>query len=81
MLELYQKKDFPVINFHGISHMSIHLAFLVDNVEFMKEKLVAAGATIAADISTTPRGDSVVTLRDPWGQPVQFVKRVEKMLK
>ena len=59
----------------------IHLAFLVNNVEVMKKKLIAAGATAAADITTTSGGDTVLTLRDPWGQPIQFVKRSQKMLK
>ena len=81
MMELYDNKKFPKLNFANISYMAIHFAFMVDSIEQVKEKLLAAGATLAEDISVTLSGDKVLMLRTPWGLPIQFVERIEPMLK
>jgi len=52
---------------------------MVDDVKSITRKLIAAGATIAVDVNTTPAGDELVILRDPWGVPIQFLKRTRPM--
>jgi predicted enzyme related to lactoylglutathione lyase len=81
MLELYQNKDYPVIDFENVSHMSIHLAFMVYNIEAAKEKVLSSGGKVVEDITKTSAGDFVLMMRTPWGLPIQFVKRSEPMLK
>ena len=81
MLELYQNKEYPVIDFSKISYMSIHFAFMVPDVAAAKDILMAAGSTVAEDITKTPAGDQVLMMRDPSGLPIQFVRRVDPMLK
>jgi len=81
MLELYQQKDYPVIGFDSLSHMTIHLAFMTDNIEAVKEKLLNTGAKVVEDITKTASGDFVLMMRDPFGMPTQFVKRANPMLK
>ena len=81
MLEIGHNADYPVIDFAKLSHMSIHLAFMVDDISTMKARLIAAGATVVEDITKTPGGDEVLMMRDPSGLPIQFVKRVAPMLK
>jgi len=81
MYEIYQNKDYPDIDFASISHMSFHVAFMANNVQSMRNALVGAGAKVVEDITKTPAGDMILMLRDPWNQPVQFVKRVNPMLK
>jgi catechol 2,3-dioxygenase-like lactoylglutathione lyase family enzyme len=81
MLELGHNADYPVIDFAMVSHMSIHLAFTVEDISSMKVKLIAAGATVVEDITKTPGGDEVLMMRDPSGLPIQFVKRVAPMLR
>jgi uncharacterized glyoxalase superfamily protein PhnB len=81
MYELYQQKDYPVVDFSAVSHQSFHIAFMVDDLEATKDLLLAAGAKVVEDIKKTPSGDSVLMLRDPWDQPIQFVKRINPMLK
>ncbi len=76
MLEIYQKKNYPMLDYKVISPVSIHLAFKVNNVELVKEKLVAAGADLVDDIAKSKSGDKVLVLRDPWGFPIQFIQRV-----
>jgi glyoxylase I family protein len=43
-------------------------------------KLIAAGATVASEVTITDSGDELAMLRDPWGVPIQFLKRAEPML-
>ncbi len=81
MLELGNFADYPKMDFAKIDLNSMHLAFVVNNIKQIKEKLVAAGATVAQDLFKTPGGDQVMVLRDPWGLAIQFVERVDPMFK
>jgi uncharacterized glyoxalase superfamily protein PhnB len=81
MYELYQNTDVPIIDFSAVSHMAFHVAYMVEDVKVIKHALVATGSKVSEDIKTTPSGDVILMLRDPWGQPVQFVKRSNPMLK
>jgi catechol 2,3-dioxygenase-like lactoylglutathione lyase family enzyme len=81
MLEFFHNADYPLLESTKINHMSLHLAFMVDNVAAFKMKMLEAAATMVEDITMTPAGDQVLMLRDPWGLPIQFVRRVEPMLK
>ncbi|MGD0589347.1 MAG: VOC family protein [Bacteroidota bacterium] len=81
MFELYQNKNFPVLQFDSIAYQTFHIAFVVHDIQTVKHALVAAGAKVAEDIKKTPGGDDVLMLRDPWGLPIQFVKRINPMMK
>ena len=78
--ELYNNPDVPVPEYASLSHMALHLAFMVDDVKAMRDSLLAAGAKLVEDITITPSGDQVLMLRDPWGLAIQFVKRISPML-
>ncbi len=78
MLEITHSADYPALDFAKIHHMSLHLAFMVNDVPGMKAKLLLAGAVLVEDISKTPSGDQVLMLRDPWGLPIQFVQRTNR---
>ncbi len=80
MMELYHNADYPLLDIGNISYMSIHLAFLANDINTVKANLINAGAKLAEDIKTTQSGDEVMMLRDPWGQPIQLVTRKEKMI-
>jgi glyoxylase I family protein len=80
MLELYNNPPDAVPDYPSMDPLSLHIAFMVDDVKAIIKKLIAAGATIAVDVNTTPAGDELVILRDPWGVPIQFLKRAEPML-
>ena len=81
MIELYNNKEYPKIDLQKISHMAIHIAFMVDSMEAVKQKLLSAGATIVEDITKIPSGDLILMMRNPWGLPIQFVQRANPMLK
>ena len=80
MLELYNNPPDAVPDYPSMNPLSLHIAFMVDDVKAITRKLIAAGATIAVDVNTTPAGDELVILRDPWGVPIQFLNRAEPML-
>ena len=80
MLELYNNPPDAVPDYRSMDPLSLHIAFMVDDVEKISRRLVSAGATVATEITVTDSGDKLVMLRDPWGVPIQFLKRSEPML-
>ena len=80
MMEILHNIDYPVFESAKIHYTSIHLAFVTSNIIKTQEQLVGAGATVADSLRKTTSGDLVMTLRDPWGLPIQFVERVKPML-
>jgi glyoxylase I family protein len=81
MLELYKNPPEAIPDYRSMNVRVLHIAFMVNDVKAIRDKLVAAGATVAEDIEVTPTGDAVLILRDPWGVPIQFLKRAKPMLK
>jgi len=80
MLELYNNPPDEVPDYPTMNPLSLHIAFMVDDVKAITKKLIAAGATIAVEMNTTDAGDELIILRDPWGVPIQFLKRAKPML-
>ena len=78
--ELYQNKDYPVIKFDTVNASSFHLGFMANDLELLKADLLKAGATIFEDIHTHISKDKILLMRDPWGLPIQFVKRTKNMI-
>lgn len=79
LLEIYNNPKIPVPDYKETDPLVIHLAFVVDDVASEKDRLVQAGASVADDIKTTEAGDEMTMLRDPWGFPLQIIKRAEPM--
>jgi len=80
MLELYHNPPDAVPDYASMDPLMLHIAFMVDDVKGTCRKLVAAGATIASEITVTDSGDELAMLRDPWGVSIQFLKRAKPML-
>lgn len=80
MLELYNNPPDEVPDYPVMNPLSLHIAFMVDDVRAITRKLIGAGATIAVEMNTTEAGDELIILRDPWGVPIQFLKRAKPML-
>jgi catechol-2,3-dioxygenase len=81
MLELYNNPADEVPDYRNMGVLTLHIAFLVDDVAQIRGDLLDAGATMAKDIEVTDAGDEILILRDPWGIPIQFLKRAKPMLK
>lgn len=53
----------------------LHIAFLSETPDADADRLVREGAARIGDTIHTPAGDTLILLRDPWGNTVQLVKR------
>jgi catechol 2,3-dioxygenase-like lactoylglutathione lyase family enzyme len=80
LIEIYQGSLAPTPDYPARHPAQFHLAFVSENLKADRNRLLAAGATIADDLSTNPAGDELLMLRDPWGIALQLVKRAVPML-
>ena len=74
VLEIYRQTA-PVPEYAKQDPMVLHVAFTTADVAAERERLLAAGATSAGEITKTPAGDVMTFLRDPWGSVIQLVTR------
>jgi len=80
MIEIYNNTEAGVPNYATVHPQNLHFAFAVDDMEGTRDRLLAAGAKQEGAIMTTPAGDQLLFLRDPWNVTVQLVKRREPMI-
>lgn len=75
MLELYSQEDVIPFEYAEVNSFNLHFAFSVDDMEGERERLLQAGATPVNEIATTPAGDKLCFLHDPWKVTIQLVQR------
>jgi len=80
MVELYRNPKVAVPDYATMDPLLIHLAFLSNRPADDRDRLVAAGARVVDDLVTTPLGDQLIMLRDPWHVALQLVHRAAPML-
>ena len=80
ILELYNNPKVTVPDYRSMDPLLLHVAFAVEDVAAERDRLVAAGAMVVEDVGFTDAGDELAMLRDPWGVPVQLMKRADPML-
>jgi glyoxylase I family protein len=80
LFEIYNDPKVSVPDYSKIETLHLHIAFKSENLKADRDRLVKAGARVAADIKTTDEGDEIMILRDPWNVPLQFVKRKDPMI-
>lgn len=80
VVEIYNNPLAPVPDYRSINPLQLHLAFQTDDLDGEKDRLLKAGATIHEEMITTPAGDKLIMLRDPFGFAVQLCKRTRPML-
>ena len=80
MIEIYRNPRVGVPDYRSMDPMLVHIAFHSGDPLADRDRLLAAGASIAEDHVVTPAGDEMLILRDPWHLPVQLVKRATPML-
>ena len=79
IFELYTNRAAEIPDYGQVHPLTMHLAFCVSDVPAAIEKLTEAGATIFSDYEIANSGDEMAMLRDPWGIPLQLMKRAEPM--
>ncbi len=80
MIEIYNNPKADVPDYRSMNPLVLHLAFSVEDVAGERERLFHAGATPAGEVEVNAGGDTVAMLRDPWGFPIQLVKRASPMI-
>lgn len=75
ILEFYTNPAGELPDYAAMSPFTLHLAFTAPDLDADRERLLGAGATAAGEVTTTPAGDRLVFLRDPWGVSLQLVSR------
>jgi len=79
LFELYCSAKAPVPDYRRMDPAVLHLAVLSADLPADVARLVAAGATLLGGPEVLG-GDHFAMLRDPWGMPLQLVRRAEPML-
>lgn len=80
MIEVYCNPPHQVPSYSQMNPLQLHLAFVSEDPEADKRRLLAAGATLAKD-EHLPDGSHLITMRDPWGIAIQFCRRSTPLLK
>ena len=80
MLEIYRQPHLRVPDYRETDPLQAHVAFVSEDVNADRDRLLAAGATPVGEVQSTPAGDTLAMLRDPWGFAIQLVQRAERML-
>jgi len=80
VLEVYNNPASPMPDYQAMNPLMFHIAFSVDDIHSERDRLMKAGAIAAGDIATTPAGDQLLFLRDPWHVPLQLVKRASPLM-
>jgi catechol 2,3-dioxygenase-like lactoylglutathione lyase family enzyme len=74
IMELYTNTAAIMPDYPGTPATSFHVAFVSDDPRATQARLEAAGASTLRD-EVLDDGSVVVTMRDPWGLPIQFCRR------
>lgn len=74
VLEIYSNPAAPIPNYAEQHPLRFHVAFAVNNLDAVKERLITARATLLEE-QELPDGTRLIMLRDPWGVPLQLCKR------
>lgn len=80
VLEIYSNPIAAIPDYTRIEAFTLHIAWVVEDIEATRAKLVAAGATVEGETTTAPNGDQLAFVRDPWGLILQLTKRVKPLL-
>lgn len=80
LLEFYCDPRAAVPDYAAMHPLNLHIAFSVEDIEATRARLVAAGATAEGETMTTPNGDQLAFVRDPWHVILQLAKRGKPLI-
>ena len=78
-IEFYRNDAAPIPDYTAISPLTLHIAFLSEDVDADAARLVAAGAPLLETVHKP--GFDMAMLRDPFGLAIQFVTRGTPILR
>lgn len=77
VVEIYYRPDETITDFTSQHPLTFHVAFVSENAEADKVRLIAEGASLFEEVNLED-GSHLVMLRDPWGMPLQLCQRAIK---
>ncbi len=78
-LEIYRTGETPAApDYKAMNSMTLHVAFVSDDVKADVDRLVAAGATLEQLKLDNPAFHMAI-LRDPWGVAIQLCRRANSI--
>lgn len=80
VMEIYCNPPDNVPDYPEQDPQVLHVAFAATDLDADRSRLLAAGATVANEIFSTPAGDRLAMLRDPWGFALQLTERAQPMV-
>jgi predicted enzyme related to lactoylglutathione lyase len=78
-MEIYTNPNAIVPDYPSQHPLCFHFAFAVPDPAAMKDKMIAAGATVFEELNLDD-GSCIIMFRDPWGVPFQLCKRAKSMI-
>ena len=75
VIEIYRNTTADIPDYRKVEPLVLHIAFISKDVHADAARLTAAGAEMAGEVKTTPDGDVMGFVKDPWGVTVQLVQR------
>ena len=73
-IEIYENHSVEIPDYNKQHHLTYHNAFAVEDQDQVRDQLLNAGASFVEEVNL-PNGTRLIMLRDPWGIPLQLVKR------
>jgi len=73
-IELYSSENAPFPDYFNQDPAVLHIAFAVDDPNKEKNRLLKQGCVLVEEVRH-PNGTLLIMMRDPWGVPLQLVKR------
>ena len=73
-IEIYSNLSAATPDYANQHPLIYHHAFAVDDLDGEKARLMEAGATFVEEVNLDS-GARLIMLRDPWGIPLQLVRR------
>ena len=80
VMEIYSNPTAPIPDYRTQHPLSFHIAFDEPDIETVKDRLIAAGASFVGE-NRLDDGSLLIMLRDPWGVPLQLCKRGTPLLR
>jgi len=78
VMEIYTNPDAPFTDLAEKDPLYFHFALIVDNPEKARKDLKQQGAIYVSEVRPE-EGSVLIMIRDPWGVPLQLVKRAEPL--
>ena len=79
LVEIYNNGAASIPGYANQHPLILHLAFASTDPAADRDRLLHASCSIAEDVRTTPAGDTLCMMRDPFGFAIQLCKRATPM--